>query len=46
MTDTEKRLEAVLIKTIEEGAKDGCTTAEGVQALATVAQVLVILERG
>ena len=46
MSDTEKRLESVLIDAVEKWAKDGCATAEGMQALAAVAQVLVNMRRG
>ena len=45
MNEVEKRLEFVLINTIEQWAKEGCATTEGVEALAAIAQVLVNLER-
>lgn len=46
MNEVEKRLEMTLIDAIEKWAKDGCATAEGMQALAAAAQTLVNLERG
>lgn len=45
MKKIERRLESALIDVIEKWAKDGCATAEGVEALAAVAQVLIKLER-
>ena len=46
MTETEKRLEDTLLNAIEKWAEYGCATAEGMQALAAAAQVVVNLERG
>lgn len=46
MNEVEKRLETALIEAIEKWAENGCATAEGMVALATVAQTLVNLERG
>lgn len=46
MNETEKRLEDTLLNAIEKWAEHGCATAEGMQALAAAAQVVVNLERG
>lgn len=46
MTETEKRLEDTLLNAIEKWAEHVCATAEGMQALAAAAQVVVNLERG
>jgi hypothetical protein len=46
LTETEKRLEDTLLNAIEKWAEYGCATAEGMQALAAAAQVVVNLERG
>ncbi len=46
MTEAEKLLEDMLLNVIEKWAEQGCATAEGMQALAAVAQVVVNLERG
>lgn len=45
MSDTEKRLEKALISAVEKWAEEGCATAEGMEALAAVAQVLINLRR-